>query len=117
MNLTTYKTAATSDTAAIARYIQGMREAGWVAVLRHDGEDTIPVHATQCAQGLSLNLAETEEAWLYWRKEHEGQTLKGTMYFIFGNSPWEVLADSSVDEGLWDADLAAVEKAINLEGV
>lgn len=111
--LTTYKSAAGTDRSALYRIIKGMREAGWTPVRYNDGEDTIDLDAALSEIDLANKLLETEEAWLYWRKGE----LKGTMMFVFGNDPHEVMADCSMDDGEWDADLAAVEKAINLEGL
>ena len=116
MALTAYTSAAKTDGSALRRYILGMQEAGWRAHSYSDGEERHELETVAKASIASL-LMETEEAWLYWRKDVDGVTLKGTMYFIFQNSPSEVLVDSSMDEGVWDADLARVEKVINLEGL
>lgn len=115
MALTTYTQAPKTEGAAVRRIILGMQEKGWRAHAYNDGEETHELETVAKASIASL-LMETEMARLYWRKDVDGVTLKGTMLFVFGNEPSEVMADCSVDDGAWDADLAAVEKAINLEG-
>lgn len=114
--LTTYTTPAKTDGSALRRLIRGMQEAGWRAVAYSDGEER-HVLETVAKGSIASLLMETEEAWLYWRKDVNGETHKGTMYFIFQDSPSEVLVDSSTDGGIWDYDLYRVENAINLEGV
>ncbi|WDS62478.1 hypothetical protein UFRH6_50 [Pseudomonas phage UF_RH6] len=116
MTLTAYTTAAKTDGSAVRRIILGMQEAGWRAHSYSDGEER-HVLETVAKGSIASLLMETEEAWLYWRKDVNGQELRGTMYFIFQGSPAEVLVDSSMDNGVWDADLARVEKVINLEGL
>lgn len=113
MALTTYKTGVSTDRAALYRIIKGMREAGWVPKSYSDGEESHKFAGILSENEIADKLLETEQAWLYWRKGE----LKGTMMFVFGNEPHEVMADCSMDGGVWDADLAAVEEAINLEGV
>ena len=55
-----------------------------------------------------------DDARVYLSKGDLGH--KACMYFVLGNSPWEVMADcSSYPE--WDADLKLVEEAANLEGL
>lgn len=116
MNLTTYKTAAKSDVAAMGRLIKGMREAGWTTYKMNDGEVTSTLESNVSLANLTADLYATEEAWLYWKKDFDGVTHKASMYFVFGNSPWEVMCDCS-DFPEWNADLKAVEEAVNLEGV
>lgn len=110
--LTTYTAAPKTEGGAVRRIIQGMQEKGWYAHAYSDGEDRHAIETPSRASIASM-LMDTEQAWLYWRKGE----LKGTMMFVFGNDPHEVMADCSMDDGEWDADLAAVEKAINLEGL
>lgn len=116
MALTTYTTAPKTEGAAVRRLILGMQEKGWRAHAYNDGEETHVLETVSKASIASL-LMETEQAWLYWRKDVGGETLKGTMMFVFGNEPHEVMADCSMDDGEWDADLTAVDFAANLEGM
>lgn len=113
MKLTTYKTAAPTDRAAVIRIIKGMREAGWDTVYREKTGEIGTRVRDGSPEALTDKLMECDDGHLFWRKgEH-----KGIMYFVFGNSPWEVMADSSCGTEPWDSDLRAVEEAINLEGV
>lgn len=113
MTLTTYTSAAATDKAALQRIIKGMKEAGWNPVRIYDGEESTALPSVIGVSRLADMLMATDDVILFWRKDR----MKGTMFFVFGNSPWEVMADCSVDNGVWDADLKAVEAAINLEGV
>lgn len=110
MNLTTYKTAASTDHAAIVRIVRGMQELGWTCPAYHDSEErvkllvTSPEHIADC-------LTETDMSTLYFAKgEH-----KGCILFVMGNEPFEVAADCSMSDA-FTPDLEAVEVAINLEG-
>lgn len=116
MMLTTYTTPAKTEGSALRRIILGMQQKGWRAYAYSDGEERHEIETVAKGSIASL-LMETEQSWLYWKKEVGDVTHKGTMMFIFGNSPWEVMADCTCDREPWDTDLAAVEKAINLEGV
>lgn len=111
MELTKYKTAATSDKSALIRYVKGLREAGWVAVKVYDGSN-INLAGNERVIEVVEHLIATDASTLYLQKgEH-----KAAMFFVMGNCPHEVCNDSSYyDE--WNADLAAVEEAINLEGL
>lgn len=110
---TAYAFAAKTEKTAVVRIVNGMREMGWTPVAYSDGEERQKLEMCQTSARIADKLMDTEQAWLYWRNGE----LKGTMMFVFGNDPSEVMADCSMDDGEWDADLAAVDKAINLEGV
>lgn len=114
--LTTYTTPAKTEGSALRRLIRGMQEAGWRAVAYSDGEGRHQLE-TPNAGSIAAFLMETEQSWLYWKKDFGGPEHKGTMMFVLGNAPHEVMADSSTDGGIWDYDLYRVENAINLEGV
>lgn len=115
MELTTYKSAAKTDRAAVIRYIKGLGELGWEPKQHYDGESWTPIPGNFATpEEIADNLMATDEAAL--RLTHAERGLKAGVVFVFGNEPYEVMADCSSYEE-WDADLAAVEKAINLEGV
>lgn len=111
MELTKYTTAATSDKSALTRYVKGLREAGWVAVKVYDGSN-IKLSGNERVNEVVEHLTATDASTLYLQKgEH-----KAAMFFVLGNCPYEVCNNTSYyDE--WNADLDAVEEAINLEGL
>lgn len=114
--LTTYKSKVTTDRAAVLRYLKGLGELGWTPVRRADDEEHYTVAPGTSHEQLADDLMATDQATLYLTKGVNGEARKASMFFVFGNSPWEVAADSSYyDE--WNADLALVEEAINLEGL
>lgn len=113
MTLRNYVHAAQTEKTAVTRIVSSMRDLGWTPTEYSDGEERHALEMCQTSSRIADLLMATEQAWLYWRMgEH-----KGCMMFVFGNEPHEVMADCSMDGGVWDADLAAVEEAINLEGV
>lgn len=114
--LTTYKTAASSDRAAIIRIMKGLNELGWQTYAYHDSEERHPLlkeSPATCAD----RVAETDIATIYIRKETSDPKAphRASLFFVLGNSPWEVMADCSMSDA-FDPDLKAVEDAINLEG-
>ena len=114
--LTTYKTKATTERAAVLRYLKGLREMGWNPVSYSDGEERHKVDAGMTDSNIADGLMSVDAATLYLKKGINGEALRAGIFFLFGNDPWEVAADSSYyDE--WNADLKLVEEAINLEGL
>ena len=114
--LTTYKSKATTDRAAVLRYLKGLGEMGWTPVRYHDGEESFKLVAGRSHDKIADDLMATDAATLYLTKGINGEARRASIYFVFGNDPWEIAADSSYyDE--WNADLKLVEEAINLEGL
>lgn len=113
MHLVTYKTPAHTDAAAITRLLTGLQTLGWQVYAVDDGEGAENCKGETVKQTVDRVTA-VEDARVYLSKGDLGH--RACMYFVLGNSPWEVMADcSSYPE--WDADLTLVEEAANLEGL
>lgn len=108
MALTTYKTAATSDRAAVIRYLDGLGELGWIATAYNNGDgwETFESGTSRTAK-LEEIMAADECTVRFVNGEN-----RGAIFFVFGNSPWEVAADSTTAEP-FATMLADVEAAIN----
>lgn len=111
MALTTYITNPKSDDTAIARYIKGLQELGWKPVLIDDGDGALPLGQLgwTSVNEITAAVVSVDECKLYWEKE--GYPGRMQMYFVTGNDPDEVLADSTYRDG-WNEDLDKVENAI-----
>jgi len=114
--LTKYKSAAKTDRAAVLRILGGLKELDWEPTAYDDGEErTAMAGWEKTAEAITDDLMATDESSLLVRKVIDGKTHNAVMFFVFGNSPWEVMADCSYFEE-WNTDLALIEAAINLEG-
>ncbi len=115
--LTKYKTAAKTDRAAVLRILGGLKELDWEPTSFDDGEESTDLAGWEkSTDSIADDLMATDESSLRVRKVLDGKTHNAVMFFVFGNSPWEVVADCSYFEE-WNTDLALIEAAINLEGV
>lgn len=114
--LTTYKSAVKTDRAAVLRILGGLKELDWEPTSYDDGEESTAMAGwDETADAIADMLMATDESSLRVRKVIDGKTHNAVMFFVFGNSPWEVMADCSYFEE-WNTDLALIEAAINLEG-
>lgn len=110
--LTTYQTAAASDREAVIRIVKGLAEMGWEPKAYSDGEDRYPLAGFSATpEAVADDLLACDDGTLSLQKGEN----KGLIFFVFGNAPWEVAADSSAVEPFM-SELATVEEAVNLEG-
>lgn len=109
--LTTYKTNPTSDTAAVYRYMKGLRELGWEAVTYFDGEEMMPLDKMKDwgDQDIACAVTAVDECRIYLKNKNTDQ--RASMLFVMGNDPDEVCADSTYADG-WNEDIQRVEEAI-----
>ena len=106
-----YPTVATSDRQALQRILERMAVRGWMVTMVHDGEEVYnyPDHSIAAA---IADATAVEECGI--RLEKDG--VRGSLFCVFGNSPWEVVADSSYFDG-WNEDLMDSELEAYLEEI
>jgi hypothetical protein len=59
----------------------------------YDGEETVIIRSDNAGNILE-SMGHTEADWLYWNSDND----TGSIMFVYGNSPEEVVADHSSDD-------------------
>ncbi|WP_145009829.1 hypothetical protein [Pseudomonas oryzihabitans] len=101
-NDSTSATQAITEHSGLVAVLADLQRQGWRATELWDGEEWVPIQANWSADEIAEHAAETELSRVRFLSEsHAGY--EGTMLLVWGNSPIELIADTTIAHGFAEA--------------